>query len=121
MRYGPTFRYASRPGGGRVAYQVIGDGDYPWGATPEDHEALLTPFRGREVKTTGDGFLATFAGPARAVRAADAIRADLGELDLAVRVGLVAGAGFVFDDRGAHRLKGVPDHWQLYAVELAGG
>jgi pimeloyl-ACP methyl ester carboxylesterase len=27
MRYGPPFRYASRPGGGRVAYQVIGDGD----------------------------------------------------------------------------------------------
>ncbi|HEX5881435.1 MAG TPA: hypothetical protein VF468_24425 [Actinomycetota bacterium] len=26
-----------------------------------------------------------------------------------------------FDDRGAHRLKGVPDSWQLYAVELAGG
>jgi class 3 adenylate cyclase len=122
----------------------------------------LTRFRGREVKTTGDGFLATFDGPARAIRAADAIRADLGELDLAVRVGLhtgecellgddiggiavhiaarvlgqagageivcsrtvkdlVAGAGFAFDDRGAHRLKGIPDSWQLYAVELAGG
>ena len=34
---------------------------------------------------------------------------------------LVAGAGFAFADRGAHRLKGVPDSWQLYAVELAGG
>ena len=34
---------------------------------------------------------------------------------------LVAGAGFTFDDRGAHRLKGIPDSWQLYAVELAGG
>jgi pimeloyl-ACP methyl ester carboxylesterase len=34
---------------------------------------------------------------------------------------LVAGSGFVFDDRGAHRLKGLPDSWQLYAVELAGG
>jgi class 3 adenylate cyclase len=31
---------------------------------------------------------------------------------------LVAGAGFAFTDRGTHRLKGVPDHWQLYAVEL---
>jgi class 3 adenylate cyclase len=32
---------------------------------------------------------------------------------------LVAGAGFGFVDRGAHRLKGIPDQWQLYAVELA--
>ena len=31
---------------------------------------------------------------------------------------LVAGAGFAFADRGTHRLKGVPDQWQLYAVEL---
>jgi class 3 adenylate cyclase len=33
---------------------------------------------------------------------------------------LVAGSGFAFDDRGAHSLKGVPDQWQLYAVQLAG-
>jgi hypothetical protein len=33
--------------------------------------------------------------------------------------GLVAGAGFTFADRGTRRLKGVPDEWQLYAVELA--
>jgi hypothetical protein len=32
---------------------------------------------------------------------------------------LVAGAGFVFTDRGTHKLKGVPDDWRLYAVELA--
>ena len=32
---------------------------------------------------------------------------------------LVAGAGYAFADRGAHRLKGIPDAWQLYAVELA--
>jgi class 3 adenylate cyclase len=32
---------------------------------------------------------------------------------------LVAGAGFAFADRGTHRLKGVPDSWQLYAVEPA--
>ena len=31
---------------------------------------------------------------------------------------LVAGSGFVFTDRGIHVLKGVPDDWQLYAVEL---
>jgi hypothetical protein len=33
---------------------------------------------------------------------------------------LVAGSGFAFADRGTHRLKGVPDSWQLYAVEPAG-
>jgi class 3 adenylate cyclase len=32
---------------------------------------------------------------------------------------LVAGAGFAFADRGTHRLKGVPDSWQLYVVEPA--
>jgi class 3 adenylate cyclase len=32
---------------------------------------------------------------------------------------LVAGSGFVFADRGTHRLKGVPDSWQLYAVQPA--
>jgi class 3 adenylate cyclase len=31
---------------------------------------------------------------------------------------LVAGSGFTFSDRGTHQLKGVPDSWQLYAVEL---
>jgi pimeloyl-ACP methyl ester carboxylesterase len=34
---------------------------------------------------------------------------------------LVAGAGYAFADRGTRTLKGVPDSWQLYAVELAGG
>jgi hypothetical protein len=33
---------------------------------------------------------------------------------------LVAGAGYAFTDRGTRTLKGVPDSWQLYAVELAG-
>ena len=32
---------------------------------------------------------------------------------------LVAGAGFVFADRGTYQLKGVPDQWQLYGVQLA--
>jgi class 3 adenylate cyclase len=32
---------------------------------------------------------------------------------------LVAGAGYAFAGRGTHRLKGVPDSWELYAVELA--
>jgi class 3 adenylate cyclase/pimeloyl-ACP methyl ester carboxylesterase len=139
-------------------------GDRRWHRLLEGHQQVvrrnLVRFRGREVKTTGDGFLATFDGPARAIRAADAIRAELRELGLEVRVGLhtgecellgediggiavhiaarvlaragageiwcsrtvkdlVAGAGFAFADRGTHQLKGVPEPWQLFAVELA--
>jgi class 3 adenylate cyclase len=33
---------------------------------------------------------------------------------------LVAGSGLAFADRGGHRLRGIPDEWQLYAVEPAG-
>ena len=70
-------------------------GDQRWHQTLEEHNAVvrskLARFRGREIKTTGDGFLATFDGPARAIRAADAIRAELAEHGLAVRVGLHIG------------------------------
>jgi class 3 adenylate cyclase len=139
-------------------------GDRRWHRTLEQHNqvvrANLARFRGREVKTTGDGFLASFDGPARAIRAAHAIRAELAEHGLQVRVGLhtgevelvgddiggiavhiaarvlaqaqagevlcsrtvkdlVAGAGFAFAERGTHRLKGVSERWQLYAVQPA--
>jgi class 3 adenylate cyclase len=70
-------------------------GDRRWHRTLEQHNqvvrANLARFRGREVKTTGDGFLATFDGPARAIRAAHAIRAELAEHGLQVRVGLHTG------------------------------
>jgi class 3 adenylate cyclase len=61
----------------------------------------LARFRGREVKTTGDGFLASFDGPARAIRAAHAIRAELAEHGLQIRVGLHTGeVELVGDDLG---------------------
>jgi class 3 adenylate cyclase len=70
-------------------------GDRRWHRTLEQHNAVvrenLARFRGRVVKTTGDGFLATFDGPARAIRAAAAIRAGLAEHQLQVRVGLHTG------------------------------
>jgi class 3 adenylate cyclase len=70
-------------------------GDRRWHRLLEDHNAVvranLTRFRGREVKTTGDGFLATFDGPARAIRAADAMRAELADDGLQIRVGLHTG------------------------------
>jgi class 3 adenylate cyclase len=52
---------------------------------------LLQRFRGSEVKTTGDGFLATFDGPARAVRCGVEIAQAVRTLGLDVRVGLHTG------------------------------
>ena len=66
-----------------------------WRELLEKHHALvrreLQRFRGREIDTAGDGFLATFDGPARAVRCAAAIRDAIAGLGLAVRAGLHTG------------------------------
>jgi class 3 adenylate cyclase len=51
----------------------------------------LARFRGREVNTAGDGFLATFDGPARAIRCAFAIRDGARDLGLRTRTGLHTG------------------------------
>jgi class 3 adenylate cyclase len=51
----------------------------------------LERFRGREIDTTGDGFLATFDGPARAIRCAAAIRDGVDSIGLAIRAGLHTG------------------------------
>jgi class 3 adenylate cyclase len=141
-------------------------GDRRWRRLLEEHDSVvrsnLGRFRGREIETTGDGFLATFDGPARAIRAAAAMRDELAEMGLHIRVGLhtgeveldgdhirgiavhiaarvlslagdgellcsrtvrdlVAGSGFRFDPRGSHRLKGVPDEWELFAAALTAG
>jgi pimeloyl-ACP methyl ester carboxylesterase len=70
-------------------------GDRRWGELIERHDELtrrqLDRFRGREVKTLGDGFLATFDGPARAIECACAIRDGVGPLGLEVRAGLHTG------------------------------
>jgi len=70
-------------------------GDRAWGQLLDRHNALvrdrLGRFRGREVKTVGDGFVATFDGPARAVRCAHEIVEGVDELGLAVRCGLHTG------------------------------
>jgi class 3 adenylate cyclase len=136
-------------------------GDRAWRDLLQQHHstvrALLARYRGTEIATAGDGFFATFDGPARGVRCAQAIveavkalrleiRAGLhtGEVEtingdvggiavhLGARVGalagpsevlvsqtvkdLVAGSGLTFEDRGVHRLKGVPGEWRLFAV-----
>jgi class 3 adenylate cyclase len=70
-------------------------GDRRWKELIDDHDAAvrhrLEAFRGREVKTTGDGFLATFDGPARAIRCGAAIRDAASALGLEVRIGLHTG------------------------------
>jgi class 3 adenylate cyclase len=70
-------------------------GDREWRALLDRHDAVvgreLERFRGRAVKSTGDGVLASFDGPARAIRCACAIRAGLEPFDLRVRAGVHTG------------------------------
>jgi class 3 adenylate cyclase len=70
-------------------------GDQKWREVLERHNALIRQelfrWRGKEVKTAGDGFLATFDGPARAIRCALDISAALAPLGLEVRCGLHTG------------------------------
>lgn len=70
-------------------------GDRAWSNVIDQHEHVvrseLERYDGREVKTMGDGFLALFDGPARAIRCAQAIRDELATLGLEVRAGLHAG------------------------------
>jgi class 3 adenylate cyclase len=139
-------------------------GDRRWTQLLERHNqvlrAMLARYRGTEVSTAGDGFLATFDGPARAVKCAQGICEAVRPLGLEVRAGchtgeiellgadvggvavhigarvaalagpsevlvsstvkdLVAGSGLVFEDRGEHQLKGVPEKWRLYATAPA--
>lgn len=136
-------------------------GDKGWRELLDRHDqvsrSVVETHQGRVVKSTGDGLLATFDGPGRALRGAldlrDRLTADgitiraglhTGEIELrgddvggiavhiAARVeataeagevlasrtvrDLVAGSGIVFEDRGTHALKGIADHWQLYAI-----
>ena len=70
-------------------------GDRGWKSLLMKHnEAVrreLLRYRGREVKTTGDGFLATFDGPARAIRCACSIRDAVHQLGISIRAGLHTG------------------------------
>jgi class 3 adenylate cyclase len=70
-------------------------GDREWRAVLDRHDALadhvVERHRGRVVKSTGDGVLATFDGPARGIRAAREIVAAAADIDLDVRAGLHTG------------------------------
>jgi class 3 adenylate cyclase len=70
-------------------------GDRDWHALLDAHDAVvraqLVRFRGREVNTSGDGFLAMFDGPQRAIRCAMSIRDAVQALGIEVRAGLHTG------------------------------
>jgi len=70
-------------------------GDRRWKDLLEAHHRIvrrnIERFRGREIKTTGDGFLATFDGPARGVRCACAIEGELRSQGIPIRAGLHTG------------------------------
>ena len=85
--------------------QAAALGDRRWRQLLERHDAAvrrqLALHRGREVKTVGDGFLATFDGPARAIRCAAALRGELDSLGLEVRSGIHTGeVELIGDDVG---------------------
>jgi class 3 adenylate cyclase len=78
-------------------------GDSNWRGLLERHHSAvrreLARFDGRELDTAGDGFFAAFDGPARAVRAAIAIRESLRALDLEIRAGVHTGECEVSDGK----------------------
>ncbi len=70
-------------------------GDRRWKELLDSHDRMvrgaLDQFRGREGRTTGDGFLAAFGGPGKAVNAANAIREAARRLGIEIRAGLHVG------------------------------
>jgi pimeloyl-ACP methyl ester carboxylesterase len=95
-------------------------GDQRWRDILDNHHAMvrrnLVRFRGREVKVTGDGFLATFDGPARGVRCACAIAEEIKTFGIEVRAGLHTGeCETIGDDVG-----GIAVHIGARVAALAG-
>src|SRR5438309_1888000 len=91
-----------------------------WTALLARHHAAvrreLERFRGREVDTAGDGFLATFDGPARAIRCALAVRDAVRGLGLDLRAGLHTGECELLGDKVA----GIAVHTGARVSSLAG-
>jgi class 3 adenylate cyclase len=70
-------------------------GDHRWRTLLDSHDRVLREqirrFKGAEIETTGDGFLLSFDGPARAIRCAEAINHAMVALGLELRIGLHTG------------------------------
>jgi class 3 adenylate cyclase len=86
----------------------------------EDHNEFvrgrLAQFRGREVKNLGDGFVATFDGPTRAVHCAQEIVGGVGDLGISIRCGLHTGECELLGDD----ISGIAVHIGERVCELAG-
>jgi class 3 adenylate cyclase len=100
--------------------RVVQLGDRSWRSVLDRHDRVvrerLRRFRGREVNTTGDGFVASFDGPARAIRCARAILESLREVGVEARAGIHTGECEV---RGAD-LTGVAVHIAARVCAAAG-
>lgn len=100
--------------------RAVGLGDRRWRDLLNRHHAVireqLAYFRGREIDTAGDGFLAVFDGPARAIRCADAIVREVRRLGLEVRVGLHTGECEILGDK----LSGIAMHTGARVAAIAG-
>ena len=95
-------------------------GDRRWRDVLGAHDQIvreeLERFRGREIKSLGDGFLTTFDGPGRAVRCAVAIAEGVGRLGIEVRAGLHTGEVELSD----HDVHGIAVHIASRVVAQAG-
>ena len=100
--------------------RAIALGDRRWRDVLDDHDrivrATVEQFRGRLIKTTGDGALATFDGPARAVRAGQAIVEGVQRLGVEAHVGVHAGEVELRDDD----IGGIGVHIGARVAALAG-
>jgi pimeloyl-ACP methyl ester carboxylesterase len=96
-------------------------GDRPWRDLLAGHHAtvrdLLHSHRGREIDAVGDGFLAAFDGPARAIRCAQAIVADSSRHGLTVRAGVHTGECEILGDK----LAGIAVHVAARCAATAQG
>ncbi len=95
-------------------------GDRKWKVLLEAHHArvrgLLTRYRGTEIDTAGDGFLATFEGPARAVRCASAIVDSLRAIGVEIRAGVHTGECELVEGK----VRGIAVHTGARVAALAG-
>jgi class 3 adenylate cyclase len=100
--------------------QADAKGDQAWRDLLEAHDKVvrreLSRFRGQEVKSLGDGFMATFDGPARAIHCANAIRDALDRLAVPVRIGVHTGEVELADND----VRGIAVHIASRVANLGG-
>ena len=96
-------------------------GDEGWNATVAAHDNAtreqLRHFRGHEVKTLGDGFLATFDGPGRAIHCAKAIKQSVSRLGIKVRIGVHTGEVEIADND----VRGIAVNIAARLAQIGGG